>query len=111
VTGAWVTWSGDVLTWPGVDDITPNLNQAVAAMPWRDDVDDARYDYTPGAPRVVFHILVRWGITEVVAKRQAIDALRACLPPAGIATPRDHIGPHTVATIHLEWWPDEFRWW
>jgi hypothetical protein len=25
VTGAWVRWSADMLTWPGVDDITPNL--------------------------------------------------------------------------------------
>jgi hypothetical protein len=29
VTGAWVTWSAQVLTWPGITDITDNLGHAV----------------------------------------------------------------------------------
>jgi hypothetical protein len=49
VTGAWVTWSADLLTWPGIDDITENLDQAVEALCWERDVDDACYVYTPGA--------------------------------------------------------------
>jgi hypothetical protein len=110
MTGAWVSWSADVLTWPGVDDITTNLDRAVEAMSWQDDVYESRYDYTPGDRTVTFHILVRWGITEVVAKRQAIDALRASLPPAGLGMNGRHVGPHIVATLRFSWWPDAFRW-
>lgn len=111
MTGAWVTWSADVLTWPGVDDITNNLDDAVRALCRERDVEDAIYEYTPGAGTVTFHVLVRWGITEVVAKRQAHDALRACLPPVGLGTNNRHVGPHMRATLRFSWWPESFRWW
>ena len=64
MSGAWVTWPADVLTWPGVTDITPHLDAAVEALRWHRDIDDARYDYTPGARTVTFHLLVHYGITE-----------------------------------------------
>lgn len=111
MSGAWVTWTADVLTWPGVDDITPNLEHAVEALRQERDIDDASYDYTPGASTVTLHVRIRYGITEVIVKRFAHDALRACLPPTGLGTNNRHVGPHMRATLRFSWWPESFRWW
>jgi hypothetical protein len=105
VTGAWVTWPAEVLTWPGVTDITPQLDQAVEALRWHRDIVDAGYHYTPGAPTVALGLWVRWGITEVPTKGYARAALNRCLPPVGLGLGRRDVGPHIVATLRLDWWP------
>jgi hypothetical protein len=111
VSGAWVTWPADVLTWPGVTDITPQLDQAIAALRWHRDIADGRYDYTAAASAVTFHLRVRWGITEVPTKGYASAALHQCLPPVGLGLHRRDVGGHIVATLRLAWWPTDFDWW
>ena len=111
MSGARVTWSAEVLTWPGVTDITSNLDQAVADLRWSRDIDDIGYDYTPGAGTVTFRLLVRYGITEVVVKGYAEAALWHCLPPAGLGLSGRDVGGHMVANLRFRRWPDAFQWW
>ena len=111
MSGAWVTWPADLATWPGVTDITPQLDAAVDALRWHRDIADATYDYTPGAHTVTLRLLVRWRITEVPTKGYAHAALHQCLPPVGLGLGRQNVGGHIVASLRLDWWPSEFDRW
>lgn len=111
MTGCWVTWSADITTRPDIVDITPYLASGVTALRQHRDVDEATYEHVPASRVVSFTMRVRWGITEVVAKRQASDALHSQLPRAGFDTRRS--GPGTqppVAWLHFDWWPSSFHW-
>jgi hypothetical protein len=111
MTGCWVSWSADITTPPGISDLGPYLPRAAAALKEHRDVDDATYQYLPGSATVTFVLRVHWGITEVVAKRQASDALHDQLPLAGFDTRRS--GPPfqpPVAWLHFDWWPSSFQW-
>lgn len=110
MSGAWVTWPAEVPTWPGVTDITPNLDAAVEALRWHRDIDDATHDYTPGAATVTFRLLVRYGITETPVRGYARNALHRHLPPVGLGLGRD-IGDHIIATLRFPYWPTHFQWW
>jgi hypothetical protein len=107
---AWVTWSADVLTFPGVHDITANLDRAVELLARSRDVDAASHDYRPGARRVRFRLRVRYGISELPVKGSAKDALWQCLPGCGLGLDTRHVGPHMAARLRLECWPDDFDW-
>lgn len=112
MTGCWVTWSAEIATGPDIGDIEPHLARGAAALREHRDVEDATYEYLPGSGVVSFILHVRWGITEVVAKRQASDALHSQLPAAGFDTRRS--GPMfqpPVAWLRFDWWPSSFRWW
>jgi hypothetical protein len=112
MSGCWVTWPAEIRTRPDIADIGPYLAHAVAALREHRDVEDAAYEYLPGSGVVNFVLRVRWGITEVVAKRQASDALHDRLPAAGFDTARS--GPTwqaPVAWLRFDWWPSSFKWW
>lgn len=111
MSGAWVTWTADVLTFPGITDVTPNLDRAVTALTWSRDIDAATYDYAPGAHTVAFRLHVRYGITEIPVKGWAQAALRDCLPAVGLGLDTSHVGPHMAARLRFRPWPDDFDWW
>jgi hypothetical protein len=112
VSGCWVTWPAAISIRQDIVDIGPYLAHAVTALREHRDVDDARYEYDPRTSTVSFVLQVRHGITEVIAKRQASDALHGSLPHVGFATSPSHrpFQP-PVAWLRLDWWPCDFKWW
>jgi hypothetical protein len=111
MSGCWVTWTAAISIRQDILDVDPYLAQAVAALRQHRDVDDARYEYDPRSGTLSFVLLVRHGITEVIAKRQASDALHGCLPHAGFATSRSHRPFQSpIALLRFDWWPTSVDW-
>lgn len=110
MTGCWVTWQADLRTRPNVPDPLRHLEHAVQMLRQHRYVDDASFDYEPRLGSVRFSLLIPWGITEVVVKRYAIDALHDSLPYAGFDT-RRAAPAQPVGWLQFDWWPDSFQWW
>jgi len=112
MSGCWVTWPAVITIRSDILDIEPYLKQGVSALREHRDVVDAFYEFQPPSGTVSFVLRVRYGITEVIAKRQAADALHENLPWAGFASSRwRRVGPTPVAWLRFAWWPTDFRWW
>jgi hypothetical protein len=112
MTRCWVTWPAEVRIRPEIRDVRPYLDQGVEVLRQHRDIDDANFDYLEGAGTVNFVLLVRHGITEVIAKRQASHALHAMLPSAGFDTGRSRPASHPeIAWLRFDWWPTSFTWW
>jgi hypothetical protein len=111
MSGCWVTWLADIAVRAEVRDITPYLAAGVAALSDHPDIDDADYEHDAASATVSFTLLVRYGISEVFVRRQALDALHDCLPPLGFATSRHtRVLPAPVAWLQFSRWPTDFSW-
>jgi hypothetical protein len=59
---------------------------------------------------VSFILRVRYGISEIFVRRQALDALNECLPALGLATSQRRV-VFPVAWLQFTRWPSDFKWW
>jgi hypothetical protein len=111
MSGCWVTWPADITVRAEVRDIRPYLAAGVAALSDHPDIDGADYQYDAASATVRFTLRVRYGISEVFVRRQALDALHECLQPLGFTTSRHTRAlPAPVAWLQFTRWPTNFRW-
>jgi hypothetical protein len=110
MSGCWVTWQADIRTRPDIADVGPELDRAIYLLWQHRDVNDAYYEHDPSRHIVTFMVRVRYGITEVITRRLASDALRQSLQRTGFALPRGRAIAQPYAWLRFTPWPQAFTW-